>query len=463
MDVRSKLAILADAAKYDASCASSGAKGRRATAKGIGSTEGIGICHSYTPDGRCVSLLKILLTNYCIYDCAYCINRRSSGVRRARFTPTKSSASRSSSIDATTSKGCSSAPGSFAAPDYTMEQLIDVARTLRAMHGFAGYIHLKTIPNAAPRADRRSGSLGRSSEHQRRAADGSRTSTRSRRTRISCRSAAAMRRHSRRNRRGEGESRDDARARRPEFRAGRTSDADDRGRDVGAPIATSSRRHHRSTPRERLRRVYYSAFSPIPDARPTFRPRRRRLLREHRLYQADWLMRFYGFTAGELTAEHSPQLDLAIDPKLAWALQHRGDFPLDLNAAPREMLLRVPGIGVRSVDRIVAAAPASSFAIRRLAPASRVARARDAVRRRRRLSTARAVAGSSRSCGPRSRPHAARPLLSGIFGTNRRVVSVIAGERLDGTFAAFSAWRRAASVAIRAHVSPDRFLWRPNG
>jgi putative DNA modification/repair radical SAM protein len=150
MELGEKLAILADAAKYDASCASSGSKGRRATKGGIGSTTGMGICHSYTPDGRCVSLLKILLTNYCIYDCSYCINRQSSGVRRARFTPAEVVQLTLDFYRRNYIEGLFLSSGIIRGPDYTMEQLIAVARTLRVEHDFAGYIHLKAIPNASP-------------------------------------------------------------------------------------------------------------------------------------------------------------------------------------------------------------------------------------------------------------------------------------------------------------------------
>jgi len=353
MDVRSKLAILADAAKYDASCASSGAKGRRAGAKGIGSTEGSGICHSYTPDGRCVSLLKILLTNYCIYDCAYCINRRSSGVRRARFTPDEVVRLTLEFYKRNYIEGLFLSSGIIRGPDYTMEQLVDVARTLRRAHGFAGYIHLKAIPNASREllteagrwADRLSMNveLPRQQDLDALAPD---------------KDLTQISRSMRLIRDGIDEARAEhatARVHSPpsfspagqatQMIVGATAATD---RDI---LATASSLYKT----ERLRRVYYSAFSPIPDASRDLPPSAPPLLREHRLYQADWLIRYYGYAASELTDERAPHLDLAIDPKLAWALQHRADFPLDLNAASRELLLRVPGIGVRSVDRILVA------------------------------------------------------------------------------------------------------------
>jgi putative DNA modification/repair radical SAM protein len=355
MDVRSKLAVLADAAKYDASCASSGAKGRRATKGGVGSTEGSGICHSYTPDGRCVSLLKILLTNYCIYDCSYCINRQSSGVRRARFTPEEVVQLTLDFYRRNYIEGLFLSSGIIRGPDYTMEQLVTVARTLRLEHRFAGYIHLKAIPNASQEllteagrwADRLSMNvelprqqdldalapdkdlvqIGRSMRLIR---DGIDEATEARdRSRTGSRTPPAF----------------SPAGQATQMIVGATPATD---RDI---LATASSLYTG----ERLKRVYYSAFSPIPDAAPGLPPVAPPLLREHRLYQADWLMRYYGFRADELTSDRAPQLDLAIDPKLAWALANRALFPLDVNTAPREMLLRIPGIGVRSVDRIIAA------------------------------------------------------------------------------------------------------------
>jgi len=361
MDVREKLEILADAAKYDASCASSGSKGRRATAGGIGSTEGMGICHSYTPDGRCVSLLKILMTNWCIYDCSYCINRRSSGVKRARFTPQEVVWLTLEFYRRNYIEGLFLSSGIIRGPDYTMEQLVHVARSLRRDHGFAGYIHLKLIPNAAPDliaeagrwADRVSVNveLPNQADLDRLAPDKELVQIRSAmhgvRDQIDTAKAEA---------RDAGRSvpaHDDSSGL-PRFApAGQSTqlvvgatDTDD------ASILTLASSLYST---ERLRRVYYSAFSPIPDASPGLPPVAAPLVREHRLYQADWLMRFYGFTVGEIVPEHARQLDLTIDPKLAWALRNRAEFPVDLNRAPREKLLRIPGLGVRSVDRILSA------------------------------------------------------------------------------------------------------------
>ena len=352
MDTTAKLAILADAAKYDASCASSGAKGRKAGAAGLGSTEGTGICHSYTPDGRCVSLLKILLTNVCIYDCQYCINRRSSDVRRARFGVEEVVRLTMEFYRRNYIEGLFLSSGIIRSPDYTMEQLVRVARTLRQEHGFAGYIHLKTIPDASPAlldeagrwADRLSINVELPTQENldRLAPEKKLVQITGAMDRIGSRIADAK-----------AESRETAR-RLPTFApAGQSTQL-----IVGATEATDATILHTATrlyEGPRLRRVYYSGFSPIPHASSILPSAAAPLVREHRLYQADWLMRFYGFGAAELTTAEKPNLDLEIDPKLDWALRNRDRFPVDLNAAPREDLLRIPGVGARSVKRILAA------------------------------------------------------------------------------------------------------------
>jgi putative DNA modification/repair radical SAM protein len=350
MELSKKLSILADAAKYDASCASSGTTKRNArTSGGIGSTTGSGICHSYTPDGRCVSLLKILLTNYCVYDCLYCINRVSSGVQRARFTVEEVVNLTLDFYRRNYIEGLFLSSGIIRNPDYTMEQVVGVARKLREEHQFRGYIHLKTIPEASPEliaaagkyADRISinvelptgGDLEKLAPEKnlgriRQSMDGIKT----------------------RIQQSKVERKESTKA--PVFApAGQSTQM-----IVGATPtddaailtqATSLYQQHR------LRRVYYSAFSPIPDSSSKLPLASPPLVREHRLYQADWLMRFYGFEAGELTATEQPNLPLHIDPKLAWALRNRHAFPIDLNRAARELLLRVPGLGVRNVDRLL--------------------------------------------------------------------------------------------------------------
>ena len=350
MDIREKLSILADAAKYDASCASSGSKGRRGGAEGLGSTEGLGICHSDTPDGRCVSLLKILLTNWCIYDCSYCINRRSSGVRRARFTPAEVVWLTLEFYRRNYIEGLFLSSGIIRGPDYTMEQLVQVARTLRTQHGFAGYIHLKVIPNAAPEliaeagrwADRVSLNveLPNQNDLDRLAPEKElvqiRTAMDGVREQIDEAKAARPTRHATPRFAPAGQS--------TQLVVGATESPDADILTLASALYT----------RQRLRRVYYSAFSPIPDSSALLPSVAAPLIREHRLYQADWLLRFYGFGVDEIT-DPSRNLDLTIDPKLAWALRNRARFPVDLNAAAREELLRVPGLGVRSVDRILAA------------------------------------------------------------------------------------------------------------
>ncbi|QQP88250.1 putative DNA modification/repair radical SAM protein [Skermanella sp. TT6] len=346
MELREKLEILADAAKYDASCASSGSdrKTSAGTKDGIGSTEGMGICHAYAPDGRCISLLKILLTNFCVYDCLYCVNRRSSNVRRARFTPEEVVRLTLGFYRRNYIEGLFLSSGIIQSPDYTMEQLVRVAKMLREDHGFRGYIHLKTIPDASPEllaeaglyADRLSINIELPSEPSldRLAPE---------------KDAGAIRRSMGRLRLRIEEAKSSPRE--PRFAPGGQSTqmivgAD--GTDDRGILATSDRLYTGY----RLRRVYYSAFSPIPDGSSSLPPGAPPLVREHRLYQADWLMRFYGFDAGEIVPDGG-LLDLEIDPKLAWALVNRHRFPVDVNKADRESLLRVPGMGVRTVDRLL--------------------------------------------------------------------------------------------------------------
>ena len=349
MDLLAKLKILADAAKYDASCASSGTVSRSSSGEktGVGSTEGMGICHAYAPDGRCISLLKILLTNSCIYDCLYCINRRSSNVQRARFTVEEVVTLTLGFYRRNCIEGLFLSSGIIRSPDYTMEQVVRVARTLREEHGFRGYIHLKTIPDAAPEllleagryADRLSINVEMPTEDglARLAPEKDMPSIR--------RSMGRMRLRI-----------DEARA---EKKAARFAPAGQSTQMIiGADDSSDRKILAQSTnlySNYALRRVYFSAFSPIPDASAILPPRRAPLLREHRLYQADWLMRFYEFKADELSLDAAGNMDLSMDPKLAWALQHREQFPVDVNTATREQLLRVPGMGVKSVDKLLQA------------------------------------------------------------------------------------------------------------
>lgn len=351
LDLKRKLAILADAAKYDASCASSGTSKRDSkNGKGMGSSgPGMGICHAYAPDGRCISLLKILLTNYCIYDCVYCINRVSSNTERARFSVQEV-------VDLTLGfyrrnyiEGLFLSSGIIRDADYTMEAMVRVIKTLRLDHDFRGYIHLKLIPEASADlvaeaglyADRvsinielpKDESLARFAPEKdvvqiKRAMGGVRLA-------IDDRADAVK-----------------AKLKPPKFApAGQSSQL-----IVGADGAADGDILMRSETLYAgygMRRVYYSAFSPIPQASSALPLVRPPLVREHRLYQADWLMRFYGFERSEV-AGAGDMLDLDIDPKHAWALRHRERFPVDVNRADREALLRVPGLGVRSVDRLLA-------------------------------------------------------------------------------------------------------------
>lgn len=351
MTLQDKLAVLSDAAKYDASCASSGGEKRDSRKGGIGSSGGTGICHAYTPDGRCISLLKILMTNFCIFDCAYCINRVSSNVERARFSVEEVVTLTLEFYRRNYIEGLFLSSGIIKSPDQTMGDMARIAKTLRLEHGFKGYIHLKTIPDASPElieeaglyADRLSINVELPQDHSlRHFAPEKRPET--------IRAAMAQVRVTR-----EAAKEKSFTGKRPKrfAPAGQSTQmiiGADGATDV--TILTSATRLYTGY---KLKRVYYSAFSPIPDASAALPLVQPPLLREHRLYQADWLMRFYGFSAEEIaTGTVNGHLDLDLDPKLAWALQHRALFPVDVNSASREILLRVPGFGTRTVDRIIA-------------------------------------------------------------------------------------------------------------
>ena len=348
MDTRAKLTILADAAKYDASCASSGSRRARADG-GLGNTEGMGICHSYTPDGRCVSLLKILLTNYCIYDCAYCVNRIGSDTPRARFTPEEVATLTMEFYRRNYIEGLFLSSGVIQNADYTMEQLIETARSLRETHLFGGYIHLKAVPGASENALHLAGQYAdRLSANIELARPADLIQLAPAKTHAEIENSMEQIKY----RLHEAKDKTNRKGRSPRFApAGQTTQM-----IVGATTATDTQILEKSSSLYQtyeLRRVYYSAFSPIQHSAPGMANEKPPLVREHRLYQADWLMRFYGFASSELVAEADGNLSLDHDPKLAWALQHRDFFPVDVNAASREALLRVPGLGVRNVDRIV--------------------------------------------------------------------------------------------------------------
>lgn len=348
MDISKKLFILADAAKYDASCSSSGSKKTR-PGKGLGSTEGMGICHSYTPDGRCISLLKILFTNYCIFDCKYCINRVSSDVMRAKFTIKEV-------VDLTLDfyrrnyiEGLFLSSGIINDADYTMEQLIAVAKSLREEHRFRGYIHLKTIPNAAEHliqtaglyADRLSVNieLPTAQDLQQLAPEKKRENLEKNMADIEIKRQELK------------EDRDKGMAAPVFTPAGQSTQM-----IIGATPSSDQAILHTSSDlykNYKLRRVYYSAYSPIPHADtrlPSIIPP---LVREHRLYQADWLLRFYNYTVDEIAPASAPNLLMEIDPKTSWALRNPDYFPVDINRASRDQLLRVPGMGVRTVDKLL--------------------------------------------------------------------------------------------------------------
>lgn len=348
MDTQAKLAVLADAAKYDASCASSGSKTKR-PGNGLGSTEGNGICHSYTPDGRCISLLKILLTNFCIYDCKYCVNRVSSDVRRARFTVDEVVRITLEFYRRNYIEGLFLSSGIIKDSDYTMEQLVKVAKILREEHGFRGYIHLKTIPGAADDlvkqaglyADRLSVNIELPTE-----SDLETLAPEKKRPQLEQNMAHIQ-------------------SRRDQYKDERKTI---KSTPVFAPAGQSTQMIVGATPtadkdilytasglykKFDLRRVYYSAFSPIPHADSRLPGQAPPLLREHRLYQADWMMRFYGFDVTDIVSDTTPDLDIHIDPKTSWALRNPHYFPINVNTASKEQLLRVPGIGVQSVQKIL--------------------------------------------------------------------------------------------------------------
>src|SRR3569833_2405026 len=345
MTVQEKLAILADAAKYDASCASSGSK-RAGNGKGIGHSDGTGICHSYTPDGRCVSLLKVLLTNNSTYDCVFCVNRVSSDIPRARFTPAEVVNLTHDIYRRNYIEGLFLSSGIIQSPDYTMEQVIEIARSLREDYSFGGYIHLKAIPGASPAlieragtfADRLSANIELPTQQYlvQLAPEKKLYVIEGTMNQITERKAEVEEDH----RRHRSTPRFAPAGQSTQMVVGATATSD---RQI---LSTASHLYDHY----KLRRIYFSSFSPFPrgDARlPQAAPP---LVREHRLYQADWLMRYYGYSATELTTKEKPKHSMQKDPKLTWAEAHPEFFPVDVNTATREVLLRVPGIGYSNVS-----------------------------------------------------------------------------------------------------------------
>jgi putative DNA modification/repair radical SAM protein len=344
MSLESKLAILADAAKYDVSCASSGST-RAPAPDRFGHSEGKSICHSFTPDGRCVSLLKILFTNYCTYDCVFCVNRVSSDIPRACFTPEEVAQVTMEFYKRNYIEGLFLSSGIFHSPDATMEQLIRSVRLLRVDHRFNGYIHLKAIPGASAELIQEAGRwvdrLSANIELP---------------TQVDLTSLAPDKHHAViEDTMGQIHDRIEEQADQPRTIGQSFAPAGQTTQMVIGATTTSDadilRKSDLLYRTYRLRRVYYSAFSPYPNADTRLPLEAPPLIREHRLYQADWLMRHYEFTCQELIEE--PNLSLQFDPKLSWALRHRGRFPIDINRAAREELLRVPGIGYKNVARIL--------------------------------------------------------------------------------------------------------------
>jgi len=350
--IEEKLAILADAAKYDVSCASSGSD-RKNDTKGLGNAApGMGICHSYTPDGRCVSLLKILLTNVCIYDCAYCVSRKSNDVKRAAFTVQEV-------VDLTINfyrrnyiEGLFLSSGIFKDPDYTMERLVRVAKKLRIENNFNGYIHLKAIPGASDELIREGGLYAdRLSVNLELPTEAGLKLLAPEKTRPAMIRPIRFLQH-------EVIRLEDERKvlkKVPTFiPAGQSTQV-----IVGAAGETDMEIVHMASHFYRqfqLKRVYYSGYVPISnDTRLPGIHSQVPLLRENRLYQADYLIRLYGFQAHELLNEGHPNLDTDIDPKLSWALRHLDCFPIDINKADKMLIARVPGIGLESARKICAA------------------------------------------------------------------------------------------------------------
>lgn len=356
MELLEKLGILADSAKYDASCASSGSnRGGR----GTGAAHQSGVCHSWTADGRCVSLLKILMTNECVYDCAYCVNRRSNDSPKAILTPDEIAGLTFEFYKRNYIEGLFLSSGITGNPDRTMELMLEAVRKLRQEFRFNGYVHMKVIPGASQElidkaglwADRVSVNIELPTDKSLRLLAPGKT----RDTVLKPMSRLARQ----------------IAAHKDERRSIKSSPA-------YAPAGQSTQMIIGATPetdREiiklsealygklALKRVYYSAFVPVMKDNRLPALVNPPLLREHRLYQADWLLRFYGFTADELLDERRPQLDLDFDPKTAWALGNLDKFPLEVNRASYEEILRVPGIGVTSAKRILRARRAGPLAL----------------------------------------------------------------------------------------------------
>lgn len=352
MDMFEKLKILGESAKYDSSCTSSGVDRRGGNSDGIGSAASCGLCHSFAADGRCISLLKILMTNYCLYDCKYCINRRSNDVPRARFSPDEIADLTINFYRRNYIEGLFLSSGIIQSPDYTCEQMIEALSILRNQYKFYGYIHAKTIPGADPELINRLGTLA-----DRISVNIELPSQKSLNTLApdKSKSSILLPMGHITNKIKENSYEIVKYKAAPKFApAGQSTQM-----IIGATPDTDFqilRLSEAMYGKYRLKRVFYSAYIPVGDQKllppaGTKPP----LLREHRLYQADWLLRFYGFKAEEILDEQHQEFNPLLDPKCNWALHHPECFPVEINKAPYEMLLRVPGIGVKSAQKIVTA------------------------------------------------------------------------------------------------------------
>ncbi len=349
MTLIKKIEILAGAARYDVSCASSGSS-RKNTRRGPGNASRGGICHTFTEDGRCVSLLKILFTNVCIYNCAYCVNRSDNDIPRASFTSRELIELTLNFYRRNYIEGLFLSSGVKRSPDHTMEQLIRVARELRTLHGFQGYIHLKCVPNAASLLVQEAGRWAdRLSVNIELPSEASLKRFASEKSYSAILNPMALIR----------ERIDEHRAERKRFRHAPLFSPAGQSTQLIIGASPESDYHILRLARDlydhkKLTRVYYSAYVPTNPMDPDLsRIETPPLLRENRLYQADWLLRFYGFSLTELLSEAEPDLEENRDPKMAYALRHLDVFPVDINRADYEMLLRVPGIGLKSARTII--------------------------------------------------------------------------------------------------------------
>lgn len=350
MDLLDKLSILADAAKYDVSCSSSGSS-RKNTPGGIGNGARTGICHSWSDDGRCISLLKILFTNYCIYNCTYCINRAGNERPRAAFTPRELADLTINFYRRNYIEGLFLSSAVLRNQDYTMEQLLKTVRILRKEYKFNGYIHLKAIPGAdlslifeaGKYADRMSVNIELPTRQSLKMLAPEKDFTAILTPMKNIGQAIRQNQEEKKKYRKAG----------PFVPAGQSTQL-----IVGASPETDYQVLKVSENlygQFNMRRIYYSAYVPVNKDSILPALKSPPLLREHRLYQADWLLRFYKFRADELLSEEKPDFDLELDPKANWALRHLEYFPVEINKADYELLLRVPGIGVKSARRIVTA------------------------------------------------------------------------------------------------------------